>query len=84
MGRDSKNGGGPLIVCTWVRFNLSHRFHGSHLLAWRMGIEVESNHRVSRGTDEIRFIVFLSLRTIGSLRTICQNDAIRKDVNLGD
>jgi hypothetical protein len=35
MGRDFENEGGSLIG-VWVRFNLSYRFYGSHLLVCGM------------------------------------------------
>jgi hypothetical protein len=58
------------LIDAWEIFNLNCRFHESHILAWRMGIEAESNHQVSRCTNEIEVVVFLSMRTIRSLRTI--------------
>jgi hypothetical protein len=50
MGKEFESGGGSLIF-VWVRFNLSHRIRGSHLLAKEMGVGAGS-YRKSKSRNQ--------------------------------
>ena len=65
-----------------VRFNLSHKFCGSHLLVSGMGTQVRSNLREGRGSNAIVVVRIPSLRTVRFQEMTHGDNVLRGEINL--